>query len=103
VDTRVRTLDYILVAYDVVTDRRRGRLRRELTTWLPRVQKSVFEGPVARRDLAALRAGIGEMIDHGTDSVRLLRLCPRCRERVERFGTAGVVPLIAEDVVIDAP
>jgi CRISPR-associated protein Cas2 len=97
----VKRSEYLVVAYDVASNRRRSRLHRALQAHLPRVQKSVFEGPLARRDLSGLRKAINKAIDQGVDTVRLVRLCPRCRERVERFGTAGIVPLEADDVVID--
>lgn len=94
-------MKYILVAYDVVRDRRRARLARRLNAVVPRVQKSVFEGPVDAEGLGAVTTAVMDEIDHRTDTVRILELCPGCARRVDVYGTAALVPLEAEDVVID--
>ena len=92
---------FVVVAYDVGCDRRRRRLHKRLKSHLPRVQKSVFEGPGEGKDLAAIRQAIRKSIDPETDTVRLYRLCPRCFPRTELFGVAEQVPEEAEDVLVD--
>ena len=94
-------MPYLLIAYDVVKDRRRTRLARRIGAVLPRVQKSVFEGPTDGAGVDALALAITEEIDHATDTVRLVRLCATCCERVGVFGTAEIVLLEPEDVVLD--
>jgi len=75
-----------VVSYDVVEDRRRIRLAAFLKNFMDRVQKSVFEGPVAEIRLEKLREGVGELIDRECDSVRIYTLCRRCREATEVVG-----------------
>lgn len=94
-------MEYLVVAYDIVTNRRRARLARALDACLRRVQKSMFEGVLPRPELVRLRAAVQKAIDPSCDAVRLLRLCPRCRERLEHFGTSLPVPTTAEVVVVD--
>ncbi len=78
-----------MVAYDVTDDRRRARLADRLLDFLPRVQKSVFEGEVPSHRVEALRQVVRELIDPETDAVRIYRLCRGCASVVEAFG-AGV-------------
>lgn len=94
------TRGFILVAYDVSDDRMRQRLHRRLLAVLPRVQKSVFEGPVAPRELDEVRRAIREEVDLSGDTVRVIHLCARCREATELYGTSRVVPVKEEDIVI---
>jgi CRISPR-associated protein Cas2 len=94
-------VEYLVVAYDVVKNRRRARLARALDACLRRVQKSVFEGALPHAELVRLRAAVQKEIDPSCDAVRLLRLCPRCREQVEHFGTSLPVPTTAQVVVVD--
>ncbi len=94
------TRGFIVVAYDVCDDRMRQRLHRRLLAVLPRVQKSVFEGPVARQALDEVRRAIREEVDLSADTVRIVHLCVRCRESIELYGTSEVVPVEEEDIVI---
>ncbi len=64
---------YLVVCYDIVSDRRRARLLRLLKGYLPHVQKSVFEGELADARLAELRRKVHELIDATEDLARLSR------------------------------
>lgn len=92
---------FVVVAYDVRSNKRRARLHRRLKSHLPRTQKSIFEGPGEARDLKEIRAAIRKAIDPETDTVRIYHLCARCFPRTELFGTAELIPEEPEDVVID--
>lgn len=84
---------YIAVAYDVVCDRRRARLAKKLLDFLPRVQKSVFEGNLPPLRFPALERTILKEVDLAEDSVRIYHLCRACRDRVVGHGriSAGAV------------
>ncbi|HUY32290.1 MAG TPA: CRISPR-associated endonuclease Cas2 [Pirellulales bacterium] len=82
---------YLVVCYDVVCDRRRGRLMRRLREHLRHVQKSVFEGPLDDQRLVALRETILDAIDPNEDTVRIYHFCARCREATELLGTSTFV------------
>jgi CRISPR-associated protein Cas2 len=93
--------DWLVVAYDVVLNRRRTRLMKKLKKILPRVQKSVFEGPVEDKEIRDVRKAIGAETDAATDTVRVFHLCERCRGRTELFGNSTLVPDEPEDVIVD--
>jgi len=94
---------YLVVAYDIVSDRRRARLARKLENFLPRVQKSVFEGWVPHRRMSALERLLEEGIDLETDMVRIYSLCGRCRATIRGIGCCSEGPAGAEapDEIID--
>lgn len=93
--------DWVVVAYDVVKNRRRARLRRALLALVPSVQKSVFEGPLPPTGLPELQKAIRRTIDHARDTVRIYRLCAACRDRTLLHGTSMAVPEEPEDVVVE--
>ncbi len=90
---------YLVVAYDVVSDRRRARLARKLVDFLPRVQKSVFEGEIPDRRFADLERVLADGIDPEVDSVRVYHLCNRCWGTVLELGR-GTFPEDAEEDAI---
>ena len=55
--------------------------------FLPRVQKSVFEGDLTEDRIVDLREMIRREIDPVEDTVRIYRLCGRCHAATELFGT----------------
>ncbi len=79
---------HIVVSYDVTSDRRRRRIQRALAEWLEHVQKSVFEGELAGpREYEAMVETLEALIDPKLDSVRIYRICARCRPAIELIGT----------------
>ncbi len=82
---------YLIVCYDIVEDRRRGRLMRKLRDYLSHVQKSVFEGELADDRLEPLRRMVMEEIDPGSDTVRIYHQCGRCIPATEVLGTGVYV------------
>lgn len=90
---------YVVVCYDVVSDRRRARLLKRLKGFLPHVQKSVFEGHISDSRLVEMRTMIQEEVDMDEDTVRLFHLCGRCIPATEVIGT-GIYVEREEDQVI---
>jgi len=90
----------VVVSYDVSSDRRRRRLAKRLEDLLQRVQQSVFEGDVDSRRLERVRALARRHIDQKTDSVRIYRVCARCRRALEVVGNGPWVEECGEDVVV---
>jgi CRISPR-associated protein Cas2 len=83
---------YLLVAYDVVKDRRRRKLQKGVEGWLHGVQKSVFEGFLKPNDLPKLLRAVADHIDPATDSLRVYPLCETCRRSGRLYGVAEPVP-----------
>lgn len=79
---------HVLVAYDVVDDRRRVRLAQRLNELLHRVQKSVFQGDVDVHGLEEIYTRIHEEADLEEDSVLVVRLCGVCLAGVDYLGVA---------------
>lgn len=62
----------VVVAYDIVDDRRREDVASLLSGYGPRVQLSVFECQLrSQTELAALRAALRGLIDPLEDQVRI--------------------------------
>jgi CRISPR-associated protein Cas2 len=90
---------HLVICYDVVSDRRRGRLMRKLKAYLPHVQKSVFEGELGERQVVELRQAILQVIDPGEDTVRIYQQCGRCLPATEVLGVGVYVARGDEDEV----
>ncbi|MDI9631253.1 MAG: CRISPR-associated endonuclease Cas2 [Acidobacteriota bacterium] len=91
---------YLVVAYDIPSDRRRARLARLLEGFLEHVQESVFEGPIDDGKCERLRRAIGRAVDPGRDAVRIYSLCRRCRGATEVIGVGMIVEDEPEDIVL---
>jgi CRISPR-associated protein Cas2 len=91
---------YLVVCYDIVQNRRRGRVLRKLREYLTRVQKSVFEGPLDEDRLEPLRRMLLEEIDPVTDTVRIYHLCARCLPATEVLGTGTFLEAEEADEVV---
>jgi CRISPR-associated protein Cas2 len=76
-----------VVAYDIADDRRREDVATLLSGYGPRVQLSVFECDLrTRREAAALRSRLRELIDPIEDQVRLYPLDERTARQVAVIG-----------------
>ncbi len=89
---------FILVAYDVVDNRKRTRLAKTLSRFGSRVQKSVFECQINDQQYLKMKELIEKEIDHEEDSVRYYLLCSRCSSNIQISGWGTVRE--DEDVVI---
>lgn len=91
---------YLVICYDIVENRRRARVARQLLGYLTRVQKSVFEGPLEEDRLEPLRRMLLEEIDPVTDTVRIFHLCGRCIPATEVMGTGTFLDVDEADEVV---
>jgi CRISPR-associated protein Cas2 len=90
---------FIIVSYDIVSNRKRYRVAKILKNYGVRVQKSVFECQIDDRQYLKMREEIEKNIDHELDSVRYYFLCSRCVGNVEVSGW-GTVSYDDENVII---
>ncbi len=75
-----------MIAYDIADDKRRGRIHKALKnrgTW---VQHSVFQCRLNMVQWLLLQHQLQALMKADEDSVRVYRLCKRCRPKVERIG-----------------
>ena len=91
---------YVVVCYDIICDRRRGRLFRRMKDYLPRVQKSVFEGEMPESRFPKMVDMIKEQMDQNEDTVRIYHLCRSCTPAVQIMGTGPMVITELEDIII---
>ncbi len=90
---------YVIVSYDIVLDRRRRRIHQALGGYLAHVQKSVFEGELPESRYPKLLALLAREMDQEVDSVRVYRICERCRPATEVLGV-GVYVEPEGDVIL---
>ncbi len=88
----------VVVAYDVVSDRRRNRLHRKLKGFGEPVQYSVFECVLDAEGLRRVQTMVRREISPRTDTVRYYVLCRACRRRVRAVN--GVTTSVQETVVV---
>ena len=81
---------FFVVTYDISDDGRRVRVARCMEDFGRRVQWSVFDCLLDEPDLARLKHRLALIIDQEKDSVRLYRLCGRCRQAIEVMGAGSV-------------
>lgn len=90
---------YLVVCYDIVSDRRRTRLFKRLERYLTPVQKSVFEGELKAARYESLKEDVLREMDPEEDTVRIYHLPLAARLATELLGTS--VPVAPEqDIVI---
>ena len=74
---------FYLISYDIPDDRRRSQLAKALKGFGTRVQYSVFEAHLNRKQYEELKHVIAGIIDSSEDSVRYYALCNACAGRIE--------------------
>jgi CRISPR-associated protein Cas2 len=76
----------VLIAYDISSNKKRGRLHKFLKEFGLNTQKSVFECELDKEGLAHIASFAGKLIDPDTDSVRMYRICAGCMRKVRISG-----------------
>ncbi len=81
-------MHFILVTYDIESDRRRTKIHKILSDFGTAVQYSVFECFISEEDFGNLRRKLQKQMDpkHPADSIRYYLLCRSCVEKVEIDG-----------------
>ena len=74
---------FYVISYDIPDDRRRGQLAKVLKGFGTRVQYSVFEAHLNKRQYEELKRAVERLIEPAEDSVRYYVLCSGCVGRVE--------------------
>ncbi len=80
---------YWVVAYDVVSDRRRQRLLSLLKDYGIPVQRSVVECDLDERRFKEMRERVLGAISRRVDKVNFYRACGNCWFLAERYGPAN--------------
>jgi len=81
---------FVVVAYDIVNDRKRKKVAKLLEEYGLRINYSVFELAVSPSDINKIKKRIGTMISKKSDSVLFYYLCKECIVRNEYIGTIAL-------------
>lgn len=74
------------MSYDISNDRTRTKVSNTLLNYGKRIQYSVFEMDVKKEEAEMLEKEIKDLINIKEDSVRMYRLCRKCKDKVKIFG-----------------
>ena len=74
---------FYVISYDIPDDRRRNQLAKVLKGFGNRVQYSVFEAHLNKRQYEELKRAVENLIEPSEDSVRYYTLCSACADRIE--------------------
>ncbi len=78
---------YFVISYDIQNNTRRTKIHDVLKNYGERIQYSVFECNISRKEYKELRRKLEPLIDiEETDSIRFYRLCSECRKKAEHVG-----------------
>ena len=90
---------FYVISYDIPDDRRRNQLAKVLKGFGVRVQYSVFEAHLNRRQYEELKQAVARVIDLTEDSVRYYALCGACAGRIE-VPAVGEVTSAPQTIVV---
>lgn len=79
-----------VITYDIPDDRRRTQLAKALKGFGTRVQYSVFEAHLNKKQFKELKQVVKDVIDSSEDSVRCYVLCNACFKHVDVFSGGNV-------------
>jgi CRISPR-associated protein Cas2 len=77
---------FLVIAYDIVSDRRRNKLVKLLKDYGQRVNYSVFECELEKQSLPGLKKKVSEIINMKKDSILYYELCNACKEKRVSIG-----------------
>ena len=84
-------MNFLLVVYDISSDKRRTKLHNTLLDYGTPVQYSVFECSLNKEDMLRMKKAVGRIIRPKKDHVRYYPLCANCLEKVEVIGGRDVL------------
>jgi len=82
---------FVVVAYDIASDRRRNKVAKILAGYGERVNLSVFECEFKKPEtLVALKGKLKEVIKPKKDHIRYYTICMECRAKIAIQGYGAV-------------
>ncbi len=77
---------FVVIAYDVISDKRRNQIFKTLKNHGRHVQYSVFECELRRQDFAKLKRQLARLIDPREDNIRFYFLDRDAVGKIEQLG-----------------
>ena len=90
---------FYVISYDIPDNQRRNQLAKVLKGFGTRVQYSVFEAHLNKRQYGELKGAVERLIEPSEDSVRYYSLCRACVGRIE-VPAVGDVTTTPETIVV---
>ncbi len=81
---------FVVVAYDVPSDRRRTKLHKKLKDYGEPVQYSVFECNLSPKQKSSMTKAIRAHISYKEDKVRIYGLCGACKKSISIIGKGEI-------------
>ncbi|WP_129628482.1 CRISPR-associated endonuclease Cas2 [Candidatus Oscillochloris fontis] len=81
---------FTVISYDIVEDKRRTKIHKHLHGYGVRVQYSVFECDLNKKQLSQLQQELAALIDINTDSIRIYQLEADSARRTQILGIGRV-------------
>jgi CRISPR-associated protein Cas2 len=94
------TRQFLVIAYDIVCNRRRNRLVKLLKSYGQRANYSVFECCLLKKEIGSLQEKIAKLIVPKEDSVLYYPLCRTCVEKSEKAGLRNAVDNVTGNNII---
>lgn len=85
------TSQFLIVSYDIPSNRRRYKVMKTLEGFGTRVQYSVFECNLKPREIDELRRRLRKLIAESEDSIRFYFIGAEDVKRIERLGDTRTV------------
>lgn len=90
---------FVVVSYDVISDRRRNKISKLMLDFGTRVQRSVFECNLKPEQVEKMTRRLLEVYDEKEDTIRVYTLCEGCVPRARAYGV-GVLTRDQEVYVV---
>lgn len=85
-EAKVEEKTFVVVVYDIRDDRTRNRVCNTLKNYGSRIQLSVFECNLSRKQYEKMKEEVKRLMNIEEDLVRFYRLCKDCVSRCELLG-----------------
>lgn len=83
-----------MIAYDIVSSKRRHKVAKLLEGYGVRMNKSVFECIVSPLLYRKIMAEIHRLTDNKADSILAYPICRSCYEKSERSLSLNIMPVV---------
>lgn len=92
-------MEYYVIVYDIIDDKRRNRIFKILKDYATHVQYSVFEAQIHPNALVELKYKLWSAMNAKEDSIFFYRQCASCQGKVDRMGISSFI-FGSEDIII---
>ena len=81
---------FIVVSYDIASDKRRGKIARTMENYGKRVQYSVFECNLEEDLMRKMEKELTRVYNPEEDTIRIYILCKTCLSKIKVLGRGEI-------------